>query len=379
MLYRKPVLTIATLVLILVFLFLNIGSDISVKNNYSFLATLGSNYNKKNSESVSQMLNELQNSTIDEIQFRVDKTDEYLRRISKLKSSQSRTDSRMIFASDVNAMTQLTINQMPCSDQFGKDLTLIVMVFNRVDDFDRRQTIRETWGRVLRDNSKTRLYFSFGLTQNPSIQKRIEEENQEFADILQFGYYESYYKCTIKAIGLLRWTALNCPYVKFMLKVDDDSLILPNNLIQYCDTSASDSILGYLWRKPFVRRGSDKWSISREDYPSNQYPDYIGGPYLIPGPAALALYETAITNSLPAIPFEDVHITGVVAEKCMIPRKHLTSLLYLSMGCQPTELDYCFYQNYTIFWQNFDNKALRKVWNDFQNDRICQSKEGKRC
>lgn len=367
---RKPVLTIVTsFLLVLVFYLLNIGSDISVGNNYSIYAPLESDYYQKVNESVSQ--------TIGEIEFRVNQTDEYLRRL--MKKSERRGNSRLIYAKDIYGMTHMTINQMPCSDQFGKDLTLIVMVFNRVNAFDRRQTIRETWGQTFRYYNKTRIYFTVGLSVDSSVQQRLEKENNKFGDILQFNYYESYYNCTIKAIGLLRWTALNCPKVKFMLKVDDDSLVLANNLIQFCESSDSKYISGYLWHKPLVFRGSDKWSISRQDYTSNQYPDYIAGPYLMPGSAAVVLYETAITKSLPALPFEDVYITGVVAQKCQIERKHMTSLLYLTKGCQPTAIDYCFYKNYTIFWQQFDDQSLRSVWTDFKKDRICSTNRSKRC
>lgn len=128
-----------------------------------------------------------------------------------------------------------------------------------------------------------------------------------------------------------------------------------------------------------VRRGYDKWSISVEDYPASYYPDYIAGPYLIPGTTALTLYEKAITESLPAIPFEDVYITGLVADKVGIGRNHLSSILFCN-ECNPLTLDYCFYKNYTIFWQQFNDQSIRIVWNYFQTGIICSESGGRdRC
>lgn len=47
----------------------------------------------------------------------------------------------------------------PCGRNHGYNLTLLVLVLNRVEDFDRRQIIRQTFGSVLKGNSASEIYF----------------------------------------------------------------------------------------------------------------------------------------------------------------------------------------------------------------------------
>ena len=310
-------------------------------------------------------------SELNEILMRVKTSDERLNRLTKFQ--RIRSDSRLIYAKDMFEMTRISINHNHCSQLFGKDLLLLVLVFNRVDGFERRQTIRETWGQEIKTNPKSKLYFAIGLTNDTTVEEKVKEENEKFGDILQFSYYESYYNCTIKAVGLLRWTAMKCPFVKFMLKVDDDSVILTQNLLTFIESIEASSIYGYLWQGAFVSRGSGKWSVSSKEYPKNHYPNYIGGPYLIPGCHVLPLYETVVNKCLPALPFEDVYITGIVANEINIERKKLSSLLYLREGCRALELDFCYYKSYSIFWQGLDDNQMRQLWQMFREDYVCPS------
>ncbi len=49
--------------------------------------------------------------------------------------------------------------ERPCGGRAGANLTMVVFVYVRVADFDRRQTIRQTFGSVLSSNPRTVLYF----------------------------------------------------------------------------------------------------------------------------------------------------------------------------------------------------------------------------
>jgi hypothetical protein len=307
---------------------------------------------------------------------KVHQIDDHLKQLSKVLKLKG--NSQLKYPNEVLGMTNISINKERCSQQYGKDLLLLALVFNRVDGFERRQTIRQTWGQDLKEDNRSKLYFTVGLSKNESVQKRLLEEDNKYGDIIQFGFYESYYNCTIKVLGLLRWTSLNCPFVKYMLKVDDDTVVLKNNLLNFCNSKHTDSIRGALMRSSAVFRGTSKWSISEIDYPENYYPDYIAGPYLIPGSLILPLYETAVTKALPAVPFEDVYLTGIVANKLKIPRKRLSSLININGQCNMNELDICYHKKVSIFWQELDDSTIRKVWEKYQNMTICPS-SGSRC
>ncbi len=99
------------------------------------------------------------------------------------------------------------------------------------------------------------------------------------------------------------------------------------------------------------------------------YPSFIGGPWIIPGSRALALYHTAITQTLPAIPFEDVYITGIVASKLNIQRKELSGLMYFDplYGCDTEKLDMCWYYNHSIFWQGINDSSMIALYKQIKN------------
>jgi beta-1,3-galactosyltransferase 1 len=315
--------------------------------------------------------------SVSECVEKVHEIDDHLKQLSKFKKL--RVDSQLKYPNEVLEMTNIIINKERCSQQYGKDLLLLVLVFNRVDRFERRQTIRQTWGQDLKADNRNKLFFTVGLSKNESVQKILLEEDNKYGDIIQFGYYESYYNCTIKALGLLRWTSLSCPFVKYMLKVDDDTVILKNNLLNFCDSTPADSIRGNLRTEtPANRALESKWFLNDIDYPEKYYPDFIAGPYLIPESLILPLYETAVTEALPAVPFEDVYLTGIVANKLQIPRKSLSSLIYVKENCKILEFDFCYYKNVSIFWQGLDDSTIREVWKTYQNKNVCPS-SGSRC
>ena len=75
-------------------------------------------------------------------------------------------------------------------------------------------------------------------------------------------------------------------------------------------------------------------------------------------------------RSLPWLPFEDVFITGVLAQKLSLERKHMREVLYLYLlgdTCVASELDLCFYSEYAIFWQNLNDEELRLLNRSFDS------------
>ena len=240
---------------IIVFLFLIIWANIYINRK----AILLPKSRPKISESLKQMLSV-------GINARIDYLDQYLKNLSEqsVNSEQPYSYSKLVEPKHIYAMTRMQISKSQCSAQLGADLNLLVFVFNRVDDFDRRQIIRQSWGKDFQSDERSKLYFAVGLSTDTGVQPKLEAEDSLHNDIIQWSYIESYYNCTIKALALLRWTAINCPFVKFIMKADDDTVLIGDKLIQFTQYTNPEAIYGYLWTEPHVCRDlqSSKWAIS---------------------------------------------------------------------------------------------------------------------
>ena len=155
-----------------------------------------------------------------------------------------------------------------------------------------------------------------GSNGDSMTQNKIHQEDFQYNDILQFEFTDSYRNCTLKSIGILRWTSLFSKSVKFIMKSDDDILINVKNLELFVQehSDAVKSIYGVKCLRWGVFRNKDsKWYISEESYPKPNYPDFIVGANIMTSDCVLALYERCL-SSLPALIFEDVYITGILTD-----------------------------------------------------------------
>jgi hypothetical protein len=264
-----------------------------------------------------------------------------------------------------------------CDDKYGNGTKVVVIVISRVNGFSIRQTLRETWAQPKELEARdVKVYFALGLPGDGAVQDQIITENHKYNDILQWDFYDNYYNLTLKSIGILRWLSVNCFNARFVYKVDDDCIINTEKLVEFTETTADGkTIYGQLWRNPFVDRNRrSKFFISRSDFDLNKYPDYTGGPWLMSGQLVPGLYETAL-QSLPALPWEDVFITGVSASKLGVRRRQLTGLVYFQKS-QFNQLNHCWFRENVIFWQNLDEMMIRNGWRNVVNtrDMVCLSK-----
>src|SRR5699024_1477280 len=115
---------------------------------------------------------------------------------------------------------------------------------------------------------------------------------------------------------------------------------------------------------------TNKWYISPQVYPPVMYPPFINGIYMIPGVFTTTLYEAIVVeprnSTIPALPFEDVYVTGLLATKADLPRVHSTSILYNQhffslMLFAITN----YWSSYSIILDQLNSDAIRKYWTEY--------------
>ncbi len=146
---------------------------------------------------------------------------EYSNRVYQLNSSTIRRDFEPHLINTKDYRYPITIPR--CS----KKQNTFFAVVSAPGNFEKRETIRHTWFRHL--NCSHIIAFILALTEDATIQRRIEEESKEHDDIIQMNFVDNYHNLTLKAVGLLNWLDENCPRISYILKCDDDIYVnIPN-------------------------------------------------------------------------------------------------------------------------------------------------------
>ncbi|KAH8415900.1 hypothetical protein KR222_003297 [Zaprionus bogoriensis] len=271
---------------------------------------------------------------------------------------------------------------------------LIIAVCTGLNNFAERQTIRETWGNTTDFNYgsfaklhghmkghylpvaserlqhyadyltgegdsltvSVRIVFIVGRSGyeshlgNETI-VRLHNEAQQYNDIIQENFVDSYNNLTVKSVMALKHISRSCAKTcAFFLKCDDDTFVNVPNLLHfllggtiplYNDTLDYHDRKSYLVMSPQNRlnattgimRGhqfcnvvpvsdvSSKWYMPYYMYQGDVYPQYLSGAgYVMSIDVVERLYEAALNTSL--LYLEDVFITGICAVRANVKRQH---------------------------------------------------------
>lgn len=203
----------------------------------------------------------------------------------------------------------------------GEAPYLLIIVPSVFDHKRERQTVRQTWGNVVKTRKwangrklpLVRILFLFAMTYNSEIPAELKEESMEYEDVVVADFVESYRNLTIKSMSALHWTSRFCSGAKYLLKNDEDTIVNLPVLIEVLKENLTNTIIGREGHQLRVIRNGDipRWNIPREEYPLDYYPPYVlGNYYIIPNHLIATLSH--VSQFLPFLSMEDVFMTGVV-------------------------------------------------------------------
>ncbi|KAI5622819.1 N-acetyllactosaminide beta-1,3-N-acetylglucosaminyltransferase 2 precursor [Silurus asotus] len=207
---------------------------------------------------------------------------------------------------------------------------LLLAIKSLASHFDRRQAIRESWGRGGRLANKTILtIFLLGNTTAedhfPDLAPMLAYESSMYGDILQWDYRDSFFNLTIKEVLFLEWFSTRCPNASFIFKGDDDVFVNTFLILDFLKglspAKARDLFVGDVITNAGPHRDKKvKYYIPESIYVGG-YPPYAGGGgYLYSGKVAQRLH--GIMNRVPLYPIDDVY-TGMCLRKLgLSPEKH---------------------------------------------------------
>lgn len=207
---------------------------------------------------------------------------------------------------------------------------LLLVVKSLTPHFDRRQAIRETWGRagVLANCTVATVFLlgnSSGVDHFPDLQGMLHHEASVHEDILQWDYRDTFFNLTVKEVLFLEWFNQTCPQAKFVFKGDDDVFVNTPGMIDalqnMSESRGRELFIGDVIHNAGPHRDTKLKYFIPESVFAGGYPPYAGGGgYLYSGELALQLYRASQQVAL--YPIDDVY-TGMCLQKLGVaPQKH---------------------------------------------------------
>ncbi|XP_072491551.1 N-acetyllactosaminide beta-1,3-N-acetylglucosaminyltransferase 2 [Notamacropus eugenii] len=207
---------------------------------------------------------------------------------------------------------------------------LLLAIKSLTSHFDRRQAIRESWGKETNFGNQTVVrVFLLGQTPPedhfPDLSDMLKFESEKYQDILLWNYRDTFFNLTLKEVLFLKWVNTSCPDVQFVFKGDDDVFVNTHQILNYLNSiskeKAKDLFIGDVIKDAGPHREKKlKYYIPESVY-EGAYPPYAGGGgFLYSGSLALRLNK--VSEQVLLYPIDDVY-TGMCLQKLgLAPEKH---------------------------------------------------------
>ncbi|KAM9454052.1 N-acetyllactosaminide beta-1,3-N-acetylglucosaminyltransferase 2a isoform 1-T1 [Clarias gariepinus] len=207
---------------------------------------------------------------------------------------------------------------------------LLLAVKSLTPHFDRRQAIRESWGRAgILANYSVATVFLLGNTEGtdyfPNVSDMLRYEASLHGDLLQWDYRDTFFNLTLKEVLFLEWMAERCPSARYIFKGDDDVFVNTRSILNYLSglsgNKARDLFVGDVISKAGPHRDKKLKYYIPENIFVGSYPPYAGGGgYLYSVDVGIRLRN--ISQHISLFPIDDVY-TGMCLQKLgLVPEKH---------------------------------------------------------
>lgn len=220
------------------------------------------------------------------------------------------------------------------------DIYVLTYVHTSPDHYKRRMVVRETWGNVkLFPELNMKVVFLMGKPSSRIQQDSIYMEAEQYNDIVQEDYIDSYKNLTYKGIMALKWISTYCKQAKYILKTDDDIFVNIFTLIKHLqsyDRFKEDKklILCMVWTSMKVMREvKSKWYIPKTEFHDDRYSIYCSGSAFIMSQDVIApMYQISLVT--PFFWVDDFYLTGLLPQRIGVTPKNFGRAYYFQADLQ---------------------------------------------
>ncbi|XP_029011870.1 UDP-GlcNAc:betaGal beta-1,3-N-acetylglucosaminyltransferase 7, like [Betta splendens] len=266
-----------------------------------------------------------------------------------------------------------------CADT---DAHLLMVIKSVIEQHDRREAVRKTWGEERTVNGKKiKTLFLLGTPapgkDTKNLQKLIEYEDRIYGDILQWDFMDTFFNLTLKEVNFLKWFDIFCPGIQFIFKGDDDVFVNTENLLDFIDFKVEQRkeaglFVGDTITKAIpIRNRQSKYYIPKELY-DKPYPPYAGGGgFLMSGLLARRLF--LVSEELELYPIDDVFLGMCLKKLQVYPEMHpgFRTFGITRRRVSPMNNDPCFYKSLLVVHKLTAHELL-KMWSVVHDaDLVC--------
>lgn len=210
-----------------------------------------------------------------------------------------------------------------------KPQRVFVGIYSARRNFEKRQAVRETWGRLLRETYGLRYRFFLGEASAGASndERRMRREMEEHNDLVFLPVTEGYRMNSRKGLLFLEWIAERTE-AEFLLKTDDDVYLRPAPLLRQLEhripAQYAWAIFDYI--SPVPRDEEDNFYNPEETFPFPVFPPYPRGVVRVLSMDVVRLLAKASQEGRLRMIYGDDPCIGVHLRQLLLDGDNLPSL-----------------------------------------------------
>ncbi|XP_069504754.1 N-acetyllactosaminide beta-1,3-N-acetylglucosaminyltransferase 3-like isoform X2 [Ambystoma mexicanum] len=257
---------------------------------------------------------------------------------------------------------------------------LLLVIKSAPQNFDRREIIRTTWGAETEyQGLQVRRLFIIGVTSNlkdrSKMNKLVAVESNDYKDIIQWNFYDTFYNLTLKQVLFYEWLEGNCPSAQFLFNGDDDVFVHTFNVVQYLlGIKESKGLETHLFvgmlniGMPLIRESWSKYYVPEEIIANDSFPAYCGGGgILMSGFTSRAIFQAS--QDIELIPIDDAYLGYCLQKAGLQPNSHEGVRTYGITLPNTDTFHPCFYKDQLVV-HRFEPYEMKMMWNAIQKPNL---------
>lgn len=241
---------------------------------------------------------------------------------------------------------------------------LLVIVCSALTNFEARYTIRQSWAQDTDTLNNVKVVFLVGQQVNSTHQEQLRSEAEQYGDIVQEAFIDTYANLTVKSLMLLKWFTQHCDNTQYVMKADDDMYINLVKLYELVQANKKPQLLmgSLICNAIPIKDPYNKWYVPNYMFSARRYPNYLSGTaYLMGRSTAAALYNASLDT--PLFHLEDIFVTGILASKV-----HIRPIDNIGFSYVRRKLNSCLFKQ-SVSTHNVKLAEMRAIYDKVSSSR----------